>query len=90
MAHKVGLNRKEQIMCAKWLTEGIPAKDVAKKLRTSVDVVKRFTQEKLDAAAEKAKGRLTRQNKVSAAQKKKAAILKEAIDLTKDDKEDFV
>lgn len=88
MAHKNGLNRKDQIMCAKWLTEGIPESDIAKQMHTSVAVIKRFTQEKLDAATEKAQKRTTLQNKVSANQRKKAAILKDAIDLTRG--EDFV
>jgi len=79
MARKNGLNRKEQIVCAKRLTAGVPAKAVAKELKTSVEVVKKFTQAKLDEAAKKAAARQTAAGKVSAAQKEKAAIVKEAL-----------
>lgn len=87
MAHKNGLNRKEQIQCAKWLKEGIPAADLAKKFHTSVSVVKKFTQEKLDEAAKKARDRASKQGKISQNQKAKAAVLTEAIKISKSDSE---
>ncbi len=83
MAHKVGLNRKDQILCAKWLTEGIDPKLVAKKLKTSESVVMKFTQEKLDAADEKARARAKKLNMVMQKQRQKAAILSDAIDVSK-------
>lgn len=81
MSFKVGLNRKEQIQCAKWLSEGVPAEAVAKKFHTSVDVVKRFTQEKLDEAAAKAKKRTDGAVRAAAVRKQKASVLKEALTL---------
>ena len=80
MARKNGLNRKEQIQCAKWLTEGISATKVAKKLHTSAAVVKKFTQAGLDKAAANAKDRAEAQGKVAQKQKKQAAVLKKVLD----------
>jgi len=80
MARKNGLNRKEQILCAKWLTEKVPVEDIAKKLKTSETIVKRFTQDKLDAAAKRAKARLTDQSKQAEETRKKAALLKATMD----------
>ena len=85
MPHKVGLNKKEQIQCAKWLEEGIDPKLVAKKFKTSVEVVGRFTQEKLDEAKDKADKRAGKMNKVVQQQRKKAKILTDAIEVTKED-----
>ena len=85
MPHKVGLNKKEQIQCAKWLTEGIEPQLIAKKFKTSAEVVLRFTQEKMDAAADKANKRAKKMNLVTQNQRKKAEILSEAIEVTKED-----
>ena len=85
MTIKAGLNRKEQVQCAKWLDEGIPAQDIAKKFSTTVDIVRKFTQKALDAAADKAKARTVSQAKTAESNRKQAAVLKEAIDLTKGD-----
>jgi len=82
MARKIGLNRKEQLQAAKWMKEGISAKDIAKKFHTSAEVVKRFTQEKLDEADERARKRAEGQNRVLANKRRKAEVLKEAIELT--------
>lgn len=82
MARKNGLNRKEQLLAAKWMTEGAEPAAVAKRLHTTIAVVKRFTQEKLDAADKAASERAAQQNKVMANKRKKAEILKEAIELT--------
>ena len=85
MSFKVGLNRKEQIQCAKWLSEGVPAEAVAKKFHTSADVVKRFTQEKLDEARAKAQKRTEGAVKAATARKQKASVLKAALTLPDDD-----
>lgn len=85
MARKNGLNRKEQIQCAKALTEGVPAKMVAKKFGTSVEIVNRFTQKKLDEVKKKASDRETAQKKASKARRAKAQVLSEAIEIGKDD-----
>jgi len=90
MPHKTGLNRKEQIQCALWLTEGIDPKLIAKKFRTSVDVVKRFTQEKLDEAADKANARAKKMNLITQKRREKAAVVNEALDQGKDADADFV
>jgi transposase len=79
MARKNGLNRKEQLQCAKALTDGVPAKNIAKKFGTSVEVVKKFTQKALDEAAEKAAKRTSLQGKAAQNMKTKAAIVKEAL-----------
>ena len=79
MARKNGLNRKEQIMCAKYLDEGVPAKDIAKKFKTSPAIVEKFTQKALDEAKKKAAARSSLQGKVSTKQKEKIAIVKEAL-----------
>ena len=89
MARKNGLNRKEQVLCAKWLKEGISAQDIAKKFSTSAEIVNKFTQGKLDAAAAKAKDRMETQNKATAQMKKKAAVLNETLEQAKKDA-DFV
>lgn len=89
MARKVGLNRKEQIQCAKWLSEGVEPKMIAKEFRTSVGVVSKFTQEALDAAADAAAKRAGKQNLIIQKQRKTAAVLKEVIDKDKDAK-DFI
>lgn len=57
MPIKAGLNRKEIVQCALWLEEGIKPKDIAKKFSTTVDVVKRFTRAKIDAADKRARNR---------------------------------
>lgn len=88
MAMKVGLNRQEQLRCAKWLEEGIEPSLVAKKLKTSVEVVKRFTQKKLDAAAKKADARAKKMNLVAQNNQKKAAIVKAALAPSGDEDED--
>lgn len=79
MARKNGLNRKEQLLCAKALTDGIKPDLVAKKFKTSVAVVKRFTQANLDAADKKAKDRLTAQKKVAEEQRATAGVIKQVI-----------
>lgn len=85
MARKNGLNRKDQILCAKWLTEGVAAQDIAKKLKTSVAIVKLFTQEALDTATAKAKARLIAQGKASKKHKETAEVLKKVLAKTEDD-----
>lgn len=87
MARKNGLNRKEQLLCAKWLTEGIKADLVAKKLGTEVHIVNKFTQEKLDEADDKARKRAADQNRVAQGRRAKAQILTEAINVANE--EDF-
>lgn len=82
MARKNGLNRKEQIMCAKWQDEGIAVKDIAKKLKTSTAVVKKFTQKALDKADAAAKARMSNQNKATQKVRKTAAVLKETLEQT--------
>lgn len=84
MARKVGLNRKEQIQCAKWLTEGVPARDIAKKFKTSPEVVAKFTQKALDEAHKRAADRAAQQGKIAQKQATKAAILKKAIELNEE------
>lgn len=85
MARKNGLNRKEQLQCAKGLAEKIPAEDIAKKFGTSVSIVRRFTQKALDEASKKADERTTKQGKVVKQRRSTAAILKEVIDSDKED-----
>lgn len=79
MPFKVGLNRQEQIQCAKALAEGVDPKAIAKKFRTSEEVVKRFTQEKLDAAKARAKAREDEIKETKEANAGKAAVLREAL-----------
>lgn len=88
MACKVGLNRQEQLLNAKWIKEGVSPEDLAKKFHTSVEVVLRFTQEKLDAAANKAKERTVKSAKAAKAQSKKAAILSEVLKTPDEDGDD--
>ena len=79
MARKNGLNRKEQLQAAKWMEEGIAPKAIAKKFRTTETIVKRFTQEKLDAAdkaALKRKNAYAKQRQVNQA---KAEVLNSAL-----------
>lgn len=82
MARKNGLNRKEQLQAAKWMTEGIDPKDIAKKFHTTPEVVKRFTQAKLDAVAKKQQERLKAQNKATTVRRAKAKVLTEAMEMT--------
>lgn len=81
MARKNGLNRKEQILAAKWMTEGIDPSQIAKKFHTTAEVIKRFTQEKMDAAEKRAQDRLKAQNKATTARREKAKVLTEAIEV---------
>lgn len=82
MARKNGLNRKEQLLCAKWLEEGVEAKDIAKKFSTSVGIVRKFTQKALDKAEAAAKDRMEKQNKATQKKKATAAVLKETLEQT--------
>lgn len=50
-----GLCATDQKKCARLLSQGVPAMEVASRLRTTVDVVKKFTQKKLDEATEVSK-----------------------------------
>jgi hypothetical protein len=79
MTFRLGLNKKQQILCAKWLKEGVNPESIAKKFKTTEEVVLRFTQEKLDTVKEKQKVRLEQQKKYEAEQKAKAAVLTQAL-----------
>jgi len=52
---RVGLCATDQKKCARYLASGANPKSVAKALRTTVAVVEKFTQEKLDAQVKKSK-----------------------------------
>ena len=85
MARKMGLNVKEQILCAKWLKEGVDPKQIAKKFKTTAAIVKRFTQEKLDAFKEKSQGRAAELAEKQIEDGKKADVVKKVLDNMQDD-----
>ena len=76
---KMGLNRKEQVLAAKWQAEGVKPEAIAKKFGTSADIVKKFTQKALDEAAAKASDRAAKAAKAAKVRQQKAAIVKEVL-----------
>jgi IS30 family transposase len=79
MAHKVGLNKKEQVQCAVWLAEEVNPKLIAKKLHVDVSTVMKFTQRDLNAAKAKSKAREDAYKKQKKANEEKAQVLKAAL-----------
>lgn len=79
MARKNGLNRKEQILCAKWIGEGVSKDAIAKKLGVTVAIVNKFTPEKLKAADDAAKERQQMYVKRQQENRDKAAVLTAAL-----------
>lgn len=76
---KQGLNRKDQILCAKWIKEDIPLKKIAKQLGTTVEVIKRFTPEKQEAAQERTKKRNQEAAAKEKSTKEKAKIVNKVL-----------
>lgn len=75
---KEGLNRMDVKKYHNMLRDGVPIKIIAKRLHTKVEVLKRFTPEKVEAAAKKAKEIEEASKKEMAERKKSAEILSEA------------
>lgn len=49
MGLKMGLNKMEQKKVPGWLADKIPVEDIAKRLKTTPEIVLRFTAEKQEA-----------------------------------------
>ncbi|MGD1830996.1 MAG: hypothetical protein ACPKM1_15655 [Spirochaetaceae bacterium] len=84
MGLKQGLNRQEQIKVRRGFEEDVPPEVMAKQLRTTVDVIKRFTpakQAEADAARKKAANEA---REAEAAAKEKAKTLTAALNQTTD------
>lgn len=80
MARKEGLNRKEQIQVKKWLeNEEATPKQIAKKLRTTPEVILRFTPEKQAKAAEAVKEAEEAAKAADAARVEKAKTINAAL-----------
>ena len=75
---RTGLCALDQRICARMLDEDVPPKAIAKKLNTTVEVVKKFTTEALDKQAEKNKLKEAKVKKHQAETQKTAAALTSA------------
>jgi len=72
---RTGLCDADQVKCAKWLAADVDPKEAAKLLRTSVEVVKEFTPQKLEAAKKLKKKREIASVKHEAETRKTASAL---------------
>lgn len=77
---KNGLNKKEQIQVRAGFLADVPVETMAKKHKTSVEVIKRFTPKLQDEAAASAKKAAEEAKKADADRADKARAVKAALE----------